>query len=135
MPIILCKGCQRTKSVLTLNHKYCNACRLKNRHIPKYKPGPIIENTCKQCNRIFETTKKNKLYCTPECQLEQHQIIRQGKRIKGVEEKRTCLYCNKTFKSAHNKKQYCSENCYIDAKKIRDHAYYMKQKENKNEIS
>lgn len=68
---------------------------------------------CPICGARFESSKKNKKYCSEVCQKKANVDFSAAryKRIRTVTNIAKCEWCGKTFTREHNKTKYCSDEC------------------------
>lgn len=77
--------------------------------IPKYSKPSIKQ--CKECNKKFQTNRKDKIFCTSDCAKSFNQKkwadIRYGEHQSFL----TCIYCGNLFQAKKKTAKYCSGSC------------------------
>lgn len=85
----------------------------------------VYKRTCKQCNKVFETTYKNKrTTCSYECENNRYEykkkMYRDNKRQKyqSIAKEKKCIVCGSKFMATTWSKETCSNVCSSTLKKV-----------------
>jgi len=92
-----CVECRNLFTAINYNRFCSNVCRIKFR---KYE----IKKVCERCQKIFETNRYDKKYCSKKCEFNKKELIKR------------CLRCNIEFVTTKKDHEYCTL-CYEDNKR------------------
>ena len=93
-----------------------NRRRNAERYRATRKIPDTITKTCVKCGKQFTTTKRNQVYCTPECQALRYRV-----KVDGIKERRygwsECQQCGRTYQKKASNQKWCSETCKRQARR------------------
>jgi hypothetical protein len=73
----------------------------------------MIQIKCEHCNKIFDSVRANRKFCSTQCKKDFFRGKPKSKKIR-IKELRKCLYCDSEFIAIREEQKFCKQECMIN---------------------